>query len=1115
MQSDGQSIITAHNSSLTVGTPSNLWNTGLFQSGQFYKSLWLSGTASGGTLLYSYIQAYIDDTYLSNTTIGDLTISMTATVVSPNPTLTIPNILLQTGPYYEADSWSYSIYMNNNIINNALIAGGTFMTNSIFNAGMIFGDNTNFSGITHRAPVWYNGIFNGGQFIGASKWYDGQFNNGIFNADDSNNYGGYGDDPNFYAWLGGTFSGGIFGEGNLNGADGYRASWYNGVFTGGKFKGRVWRNGLFLGGQFEGPGVSQSVVTQTDSFMSSFNPDYDAIPLMTRRLDSNYGVWLNGVVSDSIKKSSTQEVLSNDFEISRIKLQNKDQIKFDNMLWVNGAFDNNAASFNNSAWLSGTFSNGQFNSSNFNPYVNRWDFATYGGSFTYSYELTTACIWENGVLNDSMFSISEWNNGLFLSGTMSGARFNQGTSNYMSAINVIWADGRWRNGTWYGSEFIFSSASSIIQNLGLPDVQNQYVPYVNTGTYHGLTAGAMRDVLTKQSIRNGTQSFHIWNAFLGTNSYHPINNTEIINNTYSTTKASHVISGINYGINIMPYNVVVTYSVAQVYGYNNDFPIHTNSGISYSITTSSNTGYLFAKIGNGNFVKGNWETGIWNDGLRLDTSFNGQERIQIFDSILNSYQAAVYVWNVILQATTYSNINVGDTVTIGNIVLRDINGVRNVYQDRCVVLESDGVSTIAVQLNIKYPISNIEKDSEFHKIYVTRKNWFSGVFLNGKFNGVWVGGQVKGGPYITQFTQSHWIGGDFAGGSMATGLSNSIYGNPTVMTFSSGATSSYYSTGVIQSGNFDTLGDSLNYAKTSLIFNYGISQDYNNYITSNTYKLVGSITNDVLSMNLKDNLSSTFFNKQNLILSYGTKYTLYSQFIPSTQSKLDSPGLTMGGTDYYMTVGTYPDSLTTNTSTIYNPGFVSLGANQVGIALKPTSNSTQYNIGITDKNTIIKNRYGLFTYNINNIGGLPSLSGDLHPYSTYFYPFNDYQLWANGINSINPSVSSDYTFKHFDYNAGMDPLLSWINIPSNTFIISNMQYTEVDMIPFENTLYTFALSTYSIPLIPYEATAPFIDYTNNPFNFATNVVFNFDTIIIPKKPIVGGNGNNHANNNNN
>ena len=179
---------------------------------------------------------------------------------------------------------------------------------------------------------------------------------------------------------------------------------------------------------------------------------------------------------------------------------------------------------------------------------------------------------------------------------------------------------------------------------------------------------------------------------------------------------------------------------------------------------------IYSKIGNGQFKSGIWENGVWNSGWRVD------EEMKEFHDI-NQF----FVWNknkrwrveITGPIESVSSFNVGDNVSIGNIVAIDINEDRKLLKSYYTIISKTD-NTIIVEFDNDFPIRRIEKDSDNHRIYITKNVWLSGGFLNGYFTGVWNYGLFKGYPLITEMYNTHWIDGIFDGGH----FSSSIYQVP-------------------------------------------------------------------------------------------------------------------------------------------------------------------------------------------------------------------------------------------------------------------------------------------------------------------------------------------------
>jgi hypothetical protein len=169
----------------------------------------------------------------------------------------------------------------------------------------------------------------------------------------------------------------------------------------------------------------------------------------------------------------------------------------------------------------------------------------------------------------------------------------------------------------------------------------------------------------------------------------------------------------------------------------------------------------YSKIGNGDFLAGVWENGIWNSGWRVD------ENVYEFSDVVAAFTTSTknYKWRVQLSGPTQSveMFNVGDKVSIGNIVSININEERKLIKNYFTVILKDE-SNIVFEIENNFPIRRIEKDSENHKIKITKNVWLNGAFLNGYFEGIWNNGLFKGYPKITEMYNTSWIDGTFDGG---------------------------------------------------------------------------------------------------------------------------------------------------------------------------------------------------------------------------------------------------------------------------------------------------------------------------------------------------------------
>lgn len=177
--------------------------------------------------------------------------------------------------------------------------------------------------------------------------------------------------------------------------------------------------------------------------------------------------------------------------------------------------------------------------------------------------------------------------------------------------------------------------------------------------------------------------------------------------------------------------------------------------------TVTNLSLVNSKMGNGYFKSGIWENGVWNNGWRVDEKDND------FDNVIYAFQLSTENkrWRIQISGSTYSaaKFEIGDKVSIGNIVAIDINEKRKLLKNYFTIVNKSETDII-VEVDNNFPIRRIEKDSENHKIKVTKNVWLNGAFLNGMFQGVWNNGLFKGYPIITEMYNTHWVDGKFDGG---------------------------------------------------------------------------------------------------------------------------------------------------------------------------------------------------------------------------------------------------------------------------------------------------------------------------------------------------------------
>ena len=220
----------------------------------------------------------------------------------------------------------------------------------------------------------------------------------------------------------------------------------------------------------------------------------------------------------------------------------------------------------------------------------------------------------------------------------------------------------------------------------------------------------------------------------------------------------------------------------------------------------------YTQIGNGAFLSGIFENGVWNSGYRgtkfgyspvyeqgqeIDIDYNGdtyqvnanplyftqvnqiekvpQYKTQpniFFTHVVNFFEENPTTWRIILEApflidginnSSYNRLEPGDIVGISNLAITDINGDRKL-SSRPFTVTQVGTNTVEFRFKYNFPLRNISIDSERHLIYVTKNVWLNGAFLNGYFEGVFNRGLIRGNREITKFENTHIINANFKGG---------------------------------------------------------------------------------------------------------------------------------------------------------------------------------------------------------------------------------------------------------------------------------------------------------------------------------------------------------------
>jgi hypothetical protein len=638
----------------------------------------------------------------------------------------------------------------------------------------------------------------------------------------------------------------------------------------------------------------------------------------------------------------------------------------------------------------------------------------------------------------------------------------------------------------------------------------------------------------------------------------------------------------------------------------------------------TNLSQLYSKVGNGTFRSGVWENGVWNSGWRVD------DQIYDFNDIVGAFSTETRNtrWRVLITGATSSaaQFEIGDKVSIGNIVSININEERKLLKNYFTIINKNETD-IVVEFDNSFPIRRIIKDSENHKIRITKNVWLNGGFLNGYFEGIWNNGLFKGYPLITEMDNTHWIDGIFDGGRFKSrtisynfadtyyqngyvGLSfssphgfligdlifidkddstiNPQYnGDATVTsivddylvvidktwgsnsTLESGLVTRRTKTALIQNFKFKDNNVASKTSRTSTVlkdiwkFNSWIDVNFLTQSTTNIGKdrvlfnssptnigeffnekyglgeytqmnLYGYITDDVLSSEsaFRD-IDSMTRRKYKL----GTKYEVYNDFL-GDKSQFNRPfghATASGGLGNFFADGwTYSFSGTFSSDPIPSAFTFSRtidGTLDILFADKSLSAFVLDNTNLTIENrrySIVE--FDLLDYTIPEYfttGG--TLSGNLFDYSpiTFFnFPFiSDNNGWTNKPGfpiqqNVDYRRTGSTTKREYFYNKlSLDmgylgisyfTLFSEVKLTGINLEVDNIKFLEVDSIPFFQ--YTTEDYVNKSVQVPYQGSAPFIDYNNVNFSFVDNIVISLDSIqvspsnttFVPSTTIGGG-----------
>lgn len=322
-----------------------------------------------------------------------------------------------------------------------------------------------------------------------------------------------------------------------------------------------------------------------------------------------------------------------------------------------------------------------------------------------------------------------------------------------------------------------SSYSSFLSDLRTGQFLGR-ISTTGTYSYYGLGGGKNVIFVASNTFRSGVTtekfSFDISNIEIDGSYSEPDNNVERLftnSENYSeptTLQVLNTSNGVDFSYtSITQQTQHLTDGLTGVIA--NGATGATGTGLNFYSPyfsnlygTVSNLKIVNSKVGNGKFKAGIWENGVWNNGIRID------ENAWDFDDIVVAFNLSTQniKWRFQLSGNedSVSNFEIGDKVSIGNVVGIDINEKRKLFKNYFTIIKKDETN-IVVEIENAFPIRRIEKDSPNHKIKVTKNVWLNGAFLNGYWeNGVWNDGMFKGYPIITEIYNSHWIDGKFDGG---------------------------------------------------------------------------------------------------------------------------------------------------------------------------------------------------------------------------------------------------------------------------------------------------------------------------------------------------------------
>ena len=1044
----------------------SIWLDGKFNNGRFYNSTWYGGTFNNGILGLKN-SSYLITTmgYYLNTATGSNITTFNNGIVESAIVGGSASVYWHNGKFNDGDFTSFtptgSVWYDGEF-NGGRFDGLAKWKNGKFNNGkfLSYYGWTLSNSLLASDYSWENGIFSGGQFGNQntatnSTWFDGEFNGGVFN----------GRVWNYGIFTKGIFNGSALTQSNLNetnfityytpnviklgttslniisGGTGYSIGNHVAITNANSTTGYATAivTSIGFGGVVTGLNVTFGGSYYDASLYQVGNGDGTGLEVTVSEFEEPanfYGLWRNGFVVDSTHIGKPQQ------KIYTTSLRSTDTKKviqnalLQNMVWQHGTFSHGSGKMSNSVWLDGSFVRGTFDSSAFNPYVNR----LIGGgtsSRDVKFNFDKTCSWINGDLINSSFYISEWQDGTFNNGYMLGGIWDKGTWLYGTAENILWKSGTWKNGNWYGTNFNYKSL---------------------TGS--NVTNDKTLNVLYNIASASGTSSIHILNAFTSSTAY----NFTYNNKLYKT-------------------NILTSDSIT--------LPLLTYSASDISVN------YGNGSFVSGIWENGIWNNG-WRDDTTLTrcelfsvasyvkvSKYSHRVQLQLVDGTC-SFGIGDYV--------SAGNL-IGIDVNGNRKLLKDKFSVIFVNNNSIVLeyaLNSPILEIIKDSVNhIIYLSKNVWLSGGFlngrfkgiwnyglfkgfpHITYMEDTHWIDGVFDGGHFKGYTSSANIGiSTPNIITYNTALIQNFTFKDNNIAS------------------ATGSMYQSWI--DVNYPAI-SLVNLNKPSKIYRqYYTGFGYTNSYFGNTLNLYGSPTFDVLSS------KSSFRDSNSLIVkdySLGYKINTFTNFIPNN-GNFSTPVSTLNplvGINNFNNAGwtfsglsiAAPISIVSNMNG-YTSEVLGLSGSIVlcpdgdfyanGFILGNTNIQTERNryymaqITITQSDSIGAIVFGDILDNPNNFFNHTTTTNTIK--TEYFYNIEGLNLYVNDFYSSIMGIAATYL----------------------SINISNISFYEVDQIPF----FQYTLPGTIDPSIraPLNATASYIDYTNANYNYIGNLQLILDAAIL-------------------